>query len=236
MKLLKTAVLAVIMTSGAVVSFAQSAEEIVTKHIEAIGGEANWKKINAVKMTGSMTMQGMEMPVTITTLNKKAMRVDITIMGTSNYQILTDKEGWVFFPIQQQQKPEPMTADQVKQSQDQLQVQDQFLDYKKDGSKIEFIGKDDIEGTEVLKLKLTDKDGKEKTYFFDASNYYILRESQKITADGKEMDVVVNYSNFQKLPAGITFPMTIEQENGPVNFTSIEVNPKVDESIFKPAQ
>jgi len=236
MKLLKTAVLAVIMTSGAVVSFAQSAEEIVTKHIEAIGGEANWKKINAVKMTGSMTMQGMEMPVTITTLNKKAMRVDITIMGTSNYQILTDKEGWVFFPIQQQQKPEPMTADQVKESQDQLQVQDQFLDYKKDGSKIEFIGKDDIEGTEVLKLKLTDKDGKEKTYFFDASNYYILRESQKITADGKEMDVVVHYSNFQKLPAGITFPMTIEQENGPVNFTSIEVNPKVDESIFKPAQ
>jgi hypothetical protein len=93
-----------------------------------------------------------------------------------------------------------------------------------------------MEGTEVLKLKLTDKDGKEKTYFFDASNYYILRQSQKITADGKEMDVVVNYSNFQKLPAGITFPMTIEQENGPINFTSIEVNPKVDESIFKPAE
>ncbi|HTM65979.1 MAG TPA: hypothetical protein VL093_06655 [Flavipsychrobacter sp.] len=237
MKLLKTAVLAAIMTSSAIASFAQSAEEIVTKHIEATGGEANWKKVNAIKMTGSMTIQGMEMPIIITTVNKKAMRMDITIMGTSNYQIITDKEGWGFFPIQQQQKPEPMTADQVKESQDQLLVQDEFLNYKKDGSKIEFLGKDDMEGTEVLKLKLTDKDGKEKTFFFDASNYYILRQSQKVNADGKETDVVVNYSNFQKLPAGITFPMTIEQEQtGPINFTSVEVNPNIDESIFKPAQ
>ena len=40
------------------------------------------------------------------------------------------------------------------------------MDYKAKGSKIELVGKDDMEGTEVYKLKLTTKDGKEKTMFF----------------------------------------------------------------------
>lgn len=236
MKLIKTSVIALTMMAGSISAFAQSAEEIVSKHFTAIGGEDNWKKINSMKMSGSMSIQGMEMPVTITTVNRKAMRMDMSMMGTNNYQIVTNNEGWVFFPIQQQPKPEPMTAEQVKESQDQLDIQGELVDYKTKGSKIEFIGKDDMEGTEVLKLKLTDKEGKEKTLFFDAASYYILREVEKVKADGKEEEVAVSFSNFKKLPEGITFPMTIETQMGPVTMSTIEVNPKVDESIFKPAE
>lgn len=235
MRFLKTSVIALSMLTASVAAFAQSADEIVKKHLEAIGGEANWKKLNSIKMVGSMSLQGMEMPITMTTVHDKAMRMDMTIMGTNNYQILTKTEGWAFFPIQQQQKPEPMTPEQVKESQDQLDIQDELVDYKAKGNKIEFLGKDDMEGTEVLKMKLTDKDGKEKTLFFDASNYYLIKQSQKVQADGKEEEVATVFSNFQKLPEGIVFPMTIESPQGPITFTSIEVNPKIDDSIFKPA-
>jgi len=235
MRFLKTSVIALSILTGSVAASAQSAEDIVKKHLDAIGGEANWKKLNSLKMVGSMSMQGMEMPITLTTVQDKAMRMDLSIMGTTNYQILTKTEGWAFFPIQQQQKPEPMTPEQVKESQDQLDIQDDLVDYKAKGSKIEFLGKDDMEGTEVLKLKLTDKGGKEKTLFFDASNFYIIKESQKMQADGKEEEVATVFSNFQKLPEGIVFPMTIESPQGPITFKSIEVNPKIDDSIFKPA-
>lgn len=235
MRFLKTSALTLTIMVGSVSVFAQSANEIVQKYISAIGGTEAWKKVNTMKMTGAISAQGMEMPITLTAINGKAMRVDMTIMGMANYMIITPKEGWSYFPVQGQTKAEPMTADAIGQMQDQLDVQGELVDYSAKGKKIEYVGKDDVDGTETFKLKLTDKDGKEKTLYFDASNYYLIREVQKIKADGKEMESITNYSNYQKLPEGITVAMSIESDNGPMNFKSIEVNPKVDESIFKPA-
>ena len=236
MKVVKTSLIALTLMMGASLStYAQTAEEIIQKHIAAIGGMESWKKVNSIKMNGSITAQGMEIPVSVTSVHGKGMRMDMTIMGTSNYMILTPKEGWTYFPVQQQQKPEPLTADQVKQSQDQLDVQGELIDYETKGSKIAFVGKDDMEGTEVLKVRLTDKEGKEKTLFFDAANYYLLREVEKMKADGKEIEATVSFSNFQKLPEGIVVPLTVDSVMGPVSMKSIEVNPTVDEKIFKPS-
>lgn len=233
MNILKTSGLAFLMMATTVASFAQTAEEIVKKHLDAIGGEAAWKKVNAIKYTGVVSVQGMEIPVIRTIENGKGMRMDLTIMGTQNYMIVTTTDGWVFFPVRQQQKPEPLTADQVKQAQSEIDAQGELVDYKAKGNKIEFLGKDDVEGTAVLKLKLTNKDGEEKTLYFDASNYYLIREVEKVKADGKEMDATTNYGNYQKLPEGITVAMSVESSDGPVTFKSIEINPKVDDSIFK---
>ena len=76
---------------------------------------------------------------------------------------------------------------------------------------------------------------KKRPCFFDASNYYLIKESEKVEADGQEIETAVTYSNFQKLPEGLVFPMTVETGNGPMTIKTVEINPKVDESIFKPS-
>ncbi len=215
---------------------AQTADEIITKHIAAIGGADNWKKINSLKMIGSINAGGMEIPVTITTINKKAQRVDFVVNGMGNYVIITNKEGWSFAPIQGQTKPEAMTADNVKESQDQLDVQGELIDYKEKGNKVAFLGKDDVEGTECYKIKMTHASGKEETMYFDASNYYHIRSVLKVIANGQEVEQTANYGNFQKLPEGIVYPMNIDSGNGPVALKSVEINKPVDESIFKPTE
>jgi hypothetical protein len=35
-------------------TFAQNVDEIISKHITAIGGAENWKKINSIVMEGSV--------------------------------------------------------------------------------------------------------------------------------------------------------------------------------------
>ena len=70
----------------------------------------------------------------------------------------------------------------------------------------------------------------------DASNYYLIREVDKFVADGKEMEVAIDFSNFQKQPNGIVFAMTMGVPQGEVNFTKVEVNVKVDDAIFKPSK
>ena len=214
-------------------AFAQTQEEIINKHIEAIGGRDAWAKLNSLRMEASMKMQGAEIKITFLQLHNKAMRQNINVMGMDGYQIMTQKEGWTFMPFQGQTKPEPMTADDVKNGQDDLNLQEDFLSYKDQGKKIEYLGKDDMDGTECFKLKMTDKDGKETSYFLDASSYLTLKQSTKFTADGKEMEVATLFSNYKKLPEGIVYPMSVSGGWGDTEFTKVEVNVPIDEKEFQ---
>jgi hypothetical protein len=213
---------------------AQSADEIIQKHIAAIGGFDNWKKVSSMKMTGSVNAQGKEIDVAITKLNGKGERFEMAFGGMTNYQVLNTKEGWAYFPAFGQQKPEAMTAEDVKEAQDDLDVTSGLFDYKAKGNQVAFLGKDDMEGTECYKLKLTHKNGKEETVFIDASNYYHIRSTMKLKANGKEMEQKVNYGNFKKLPEGIVMPMSIDQGMGAMAIKNVEINKPIDESIFKP--
>ncbi len=130
MKNLKISLLAIGMLFGcAFGAKAQTADEVIKKHIDATGGLDNWKKINTLKINGSANAQGAELPITLTTINGKASRMEFTFNGMTCYAIVTNKEGWTYFLIQGQQKPEAMTPEQVKEQQDQLDLQGPLIDY-----------------------------------------------------------------------------------------------------------
>ena len=213
---------------------AQTTDEIVKKHIDAIGGKDNWSKVKSLKTEMSMKANGAEIKVTIYQVDKKAMRQNIALMGMEGYSILTNTEGWSYMPFQGQTKPEPMTADDVKKAQDGLNLQSDFITYKELGKKLEYIGKDDVDGTECLKLKMTDKDGIESTYYIDPSNYYIIKETTKMTVNGKEMENSTTYGNYKKTDVGIIYPYSIIGGWGETEITALTVNPKIDEALFKP--
>ncbi len=241
MKTLKLLSLFVVTAFSIATVKAQTADEIVNKHIEAIGGMENWKKVNSVVLTGTMSVQGMSLDVITTVLHNKGSRQDINAMGMNNYQILTPTAGWSFFPIQGQQAPEAMTADDVKEGQTDLDAQGSLIDYKAKGHTVELIGKEDVDGTECFKLKLALKTGKTETYFIDPKTYYIVKSVSIKKANGQEAEVSTGLSNYQKLPEGIVIPMSVSVPFGPgVNFdyiiSKVEVNKAIDEAIFKPAK
>jgi len=137
---------------------AQTADEIINKHVEAMGGLENWKKVNSTVLTGSINQGGTELPVTVTTLNGKGFRMEMTMSGMVNYQILTPTAGWTYFPAFGQPKPEATTDADVKESQDQLDaMMDPLIDYKSKGCSVTYLGKDQVEGTECHKLKVVQK-------------------------------------------------------------------------------
>lgn len=214
---------------------AQSADEIVDKHIAAIGGKDNWKKVNSVVTEGNLTVQGADVTVVSTVLNGKGARQDISVMGMTGYTIITPSAGWNYMPFQGQTKAEPATEEMVKESADQLDAQGVLIDYKAKGHSVEYLGKEDVDGTECFKLKVTHKSGKTDTYFIDPATYYMLRSITKQKANGQEVEVTTNFGNFQKLPEGIVVPMSITLPFGEMIVKKVEINKAVDENIFKPA-
>ncbi len=214
----------------------QTADEIIARHIEAIGGRDNWARVKSIRMETLMKQQGAEIRTSYLLVDRKAMRADVSIMGMSGYTVITTSEGWSFSPWSGQTKAEAMTPDDVKNAQESLDLQDKFLTYKDLGKKLDYFGTDDIDGTECYKLKMTGKDGFETTFYIDPDNYQVIKQVQKLVANGQEMENASYFSDFTPLPEGIVVPMINSSDWGSTETTKIEINPAVDESVFKIAR
>lgn len=234
MKALRYALVGLVTVSS-LFAQAQTADEIVSNSVKATGGADAWRKVNSVKQEGTLTVQGIPIEFVTTVLQNKGMRLDITAMGQSGYQIMTPTAGWGYMPFQGQTKPEPVTEDQVKEGADALDAQGSLVDYKQKGHTVALIGTEDIDGVQAHKLQLTHKSGKVETMFIDPKTWYVIRSVSKQKANGQEMDVTTNLANYQKLPEGIVVPMSLTLPMGELVINKVTVNGPVDEAVFKPA-
>ena len=211
---------------------AQTVDEIIDKHVKALGGKENLNKIQNVVMEGSLSIQGTEIALTLTQVNNKLNRQDITAMGMHGFDMMTDKEGWQYMPFQGMQKPEPKTEDEVKQSQSDLDIAGPLVDYATKGHKVELVGKEDVDGTECYKIKAILAGGKELTFFIDPASSMIIRTKEKRKMNGQEVDLQTDLSDYKDVE-GVKMPYSITQQFGTVLISSIKVNQTIPDSVFK---
>ena len=213
---------------------AQTADEIISKNVESMGGAAKIASLKTVKKTGNLSMQGMEIPMIFTISQMKGFRLDVEVMGTSNYQIITPEKAFMFFPIQQMTEPKEMDAETVKGMQSALDIQGAFINYKEKGSTVEFVSNEKVDGADTYKLKITGKSGKSALYFIDVKTNRLVKTKAKATGpDGVEIDVETTYSDYKQNGDGYWFAYATTTPQGPVVFDKIETNVAVDENIFK---
>ncbi len=209
---------------------AQTVDEVVNKYIDALGGKEKLASLKSVKLAGSMNIQGTDISLTITKLHMTGMRMDISVMGTENYQIVTPGKGVSFMPVQGMASPTDMSEEQVQAGQSQLDVQSSLFNYKEKGTAVELLGKE----ANDFKLKVTYKNGISTTYFIGQSDYRLNKTVSKRNVNGEEMEIETTYSNYKQNADGFWFAYTATSSvQGETNYDKIETNIPVDESIFK---
>ncbi len=230
MKTLKT-IFAAVFAVASFASSAQSTDEIVNKYVTAMGGAEKLASLKTVKMEGNMSTQGIDVALTLTKKHLQGMRLDLEIMGTSNFQMATPTKGWVFMPVMQQTEPQEMDAEQLKGVQSQLDIQGSLFNYKEKGYSLESLGLEKVDTKDAHKLKMV-KDGKEVFYFVDASTGFLLKTVTKVNAQGAEMDVETSFSDYKKNAEGYMFAYTNTNTQGVITFDKISANIPVDDKIF----
>ena len=135
-------------TIAHVASFAQTVDEVIANHINAIGGAENWKKVQSMKITGHVEVQGIEISFSQQAVNGKGFRVDAEFQGMQIIEICTPTKSWSQNPFGGKTSLEPNSEDEHKQRVDQLDIQNEFVDWKTKGSSVELLGKDEEDGNE----------------------------------------------------------------------------------------
>lgn len=217
---------------------AQSVEEIVAKHIAAIGGD-NWKRVEAVKSEAKISADGapgMSIMMTMLAVRDKSLRMDVSVMGMTQTTVLNGDGGWSTNPFMNKMDPEPLTADQVKAMRDMTDVDGTLIGYKDKGYTLEYVGNEDVDGTEAIKIKITKGEKRYEYSYFDPTSYYEIKNVRVEEIDGKESETATIYSNF-KSQDGLVFPFTIQQNDpmmggSTVTITGVTINPLVDNKAF----
>jgi hypothetical protein len=212
---------------------AQTADEIIGKYITAIGGADKWSKVQSIKVEGQVEVQGIAIPYTMQGINMKGVRIDAEFQGNKIIDIVTPEKGWSQNPLAGKSSLDPISADELKTKVDDLDLQDAFLDYKTKGSTVEFLGKDEEDGNEYFKIKLTTKNSNEKTYFFDTKTSLIYKIEGIVKQQGQEIKSSVKYLDYQTTDFGIK--MAFKQDQGMMQMVTkkVTVNAPVDAAIFK---
>jgi hypothetical protein len=216
---------------------AQTVDDIIQKHANAMGGLENFNKIKTIKMTGTATAQGMDLPLTIQIINGKAMRSDVEVMGQSVVSAYKEGKGWKINPFAGAATATDATATELGDMKTQSFLANQLMDYKARDNKVELQGQEDVNGIKAYKIKLTDKDKKETTYYIDPTTYMIVKVVGKRDLMGQETEIETYLSDPKEF-GGVKFNTSIVQKIGGQTFQEIrldkfDVNVPVDEKIFE---
>ena len=222
--------------------FAQTADDIINKHFEATGGKDKWSKVYSLRGSGNYVMgPGMLAPVTDITVAKpfKGIYGDFTWQGMTGKHAMRADSGWNYQPFSGKRDADPMSPNEIRSYKLSSDPQGLLFNYKDKGYTVEYLGTDDMDGSDVYKLRLTTQQGDMVYYYIDMETSYILKEVTRIKLKDKEEKNSVIYSDFRKTDYGVTVPFSFQSvdddgntQGGPVNFNKVEVNTNVDASLF----
>ena len=213
----------------------QTVDDIINKHVEAMGGRQKIITLSSALMTSTFTAMSTTSPINIT-ITKKHMigsRIDIDAGGVINYQLITPGNGWIFTPVEGDKEPRPLAEDQVKSLQVQLDLHGPFINHREKGIKIEMAGKDSVDGVLCYKLKVTSPNTNVTVYFINSQSGLVVKTSTKMFQFGKLEDVETTYSDYKQNADGYWFAYTNVGPRGTTHHEKIVTNVAVDLNIFK---
>jgi hypothetical protein len=219
-----------------------SADEIVAKYVEKVGGIAKIDAVQTLKRSGKFRGGGgFEAKYVQENKRPDLVREELTYQGLTGVNAFDGKTGWKIDPFQGKKDPEPLGEDELKDIVEDSVFDGQLVNYKAKGNTIEFAGIEPVEGSDTWRLKVTLKNGDSTYYYIDTEDFVPIKIEYKRMIRGAEQVIDV-YPGDYKAVDGWYIPHSYEQgrpgssQRSSFVFQKIEANVPMDDSLFaKPA-
>jgi len=223
---------------------AQTADDIVEKHLAAMGGRAALAKITNEAASGAISIATAEVELQGTVevyrkapnLGHTRISLDLSALGGSSMVIDQICDGKTAVARNSLQGDREITGDQL-QGMLNAGFPSGFLNYKDAGAKIDLVGKDKIGDKAVYVLNFAPKAGPASRIFLDAETYLIIKTVSKanIPEAGGEMEQTTEVSDYRTVN-GVKAPFTIMSINAAqtvvMKLSKLEWNAAIDDALF----
>ena len=217
---------------------AQTADELVSKNIEAKGGIEKIKAIKSVRVTGKLSGGG-GFTATTTQENQRPnlLRETISLQGMTAITAFDGKTGWQIQPFGGHKDPEFLGEDDLRDLLLDADFDGPLVDYKEKGNTVEYLGHDVVDGDDALRLKVTLKNGDIIYYFLDPDTFLEIRKEVQEFIRGSVRESVVEMGSYKPVN-GVMYPFSVSQGSkaNPAQQTTttekIEVNVPIEGGDF----
>ena len=201
-----------------------TAEKVVNKYIEAIGGKEKVMAVKTVMMVSNATIQGTPLLMTMKASAPNKTSQVISVMGNTFQKAVFD--GKIGYEESRGQR-KVLEGDDLEKAKNKNVL---FGDLNYTSG--ELVRIEPLEGKNAIVLKYLGKE-----IFYDMTTGLKVKSVETVkTPDGKEVKVPTTFSDYKEVN-GILFPHAVGQKSGPMdlNFTisEIKINEGVTDEDFK---
>ncbi len=234
---MKTSFLILLAVFSLTIAKAQTVDEIIAKHAEALGGKDKIAQVNSIYMESTTEVMGTQAPTKTYIVNGKGYRTESDFGGQGFVQVVTDSGGWMINPFAGAPDPTAISDQEFQTGSDQVFAVDPLLNYSANGGKVELVGPEKVGDINAYKIKYTNKYNIESFYYIDSATSQIIQSIQKGNSMGQEITVTVAYSDYKQTDYGVFMPYKTHVDMGQfaldITTQKVEINKEIDPKLFE---
>jgi hypothetical protein len=223
----------------------QTADEVIEKHLAAMGGREALGKVTTRKQTGMITVTtpngDLSGPVELYSKvpNKTRLLVvlDLAPLGMNDKMTLDQKfdgtAGWSLDSLRGDTQISGNQLDNMRNA----TFPNPLLNYKTTGTTVALLPNETIAGKSVIVLRITPKVGSASKLFLDPDTYLVVRSSATVNSPemGGDVETTSDASDYRTVD-GLKIPFKTVQVAGPqtviIVLTAVEHNVTIPDTMF----
>lgn len=217
---------------------AQTADELVGKYLKAIGGSEKLAAVKTLRMSGKYYGDGGYVTAVVQ-MNKRPnmVREENTTQGLTGVTAYDGTTGWKIDPWSGKKDPEPLEEEELKGIIEDSDFDGPLVNYAEKENKVDFVGKEQVEGTDAYKLRVTMKNGDVQYFYLDEEYYVPIKIEIERNIRGAFRYYETFPSEFKEV-AGWYLPYSVEgnvkgsQSKWKIVYDKIEANVPIDKDRF----
>ena len=221
---------------------AQTADEIVAKFIKTVGGMERIQAVKSLRRTGRFNGGGgFEAGLVEENKRPNFVRQEFNIQGMTGVTAYDGKTGWKIEPWGGKKDVEPLGEEEMKGIVEDSDFDSPLVNYKDKGVKVEYVGTDEVEGTDAYKLKVTLASGDVRFYYMDTDYFVPIKIDTKRMVRGAEREYETILGDYKEVN-GWYLPFSVESgvkgnpNRSKITYDKIEANVALEDQRFaKPA-
>ncbi|MGB6603073.1 MAG: hypothetical protein WA747_11670 [Steroidobacteraceae bacterium] len=199
---------AILMVLAAPAAFGYTAAELAAKNIEARGGADKLNAIRSLRLSGTLLVNGDTVELGFLTLisRPRSIRYEAQLQGLTQVQAYDGAQAWQINPFQGRKDPEKLSADDAKGlSEDAGDFLGALVDYQAKGYTLDYLGTEDIDGTEAHKLRVTRPNGDITYVYLDPDHFLEIRVVNRRIEHGVPNETITDYGDYEQVD-GVYLP------------------------------
>lgn len=206
-----------------------TAETIINKYIEKIGGSEKLNSVSTISLEASVTIPGAPFkPKAIIkekSPNLTSMEMSVEGMGTLMKQKFDGNNGY----MEQMGQKIPMENDQLESERSQKGLIDELY---MDTTTMEIVSLGPVDGKDAYKIKTKENSFK----YYDAESGLLIMTEESTTQGGNTITSITKFSDYREVD-GILYAFKREINAGPqkieFQITSVIFNEEISDDFFK---